>query len=78
MSLLVCVFRCEMLAAGEAGGSDRDASKVRTLEVARGNVDAKGKRAWMVKDGVGGSQAATENSSKPSAEGAAPAPSSSA
>lgn len=36
------------LDAGEAGLPDGEAGK--TLEVARGSVDAKGKRVWTVKD----------------------------
>ena len=34
--------------AGEAGVPDGEAGK--TLEVARGSVDAKGRRVWAVKD----------------------------
>ena len=33
---------------------------MRTLELARGGIDAKGKRVWAVKDGPAGSQAAGE------------------
>ena len=44
-------------------GSDGEPGKVRTLEVARGGIDAKGKRVWAVKDGPAGSQAAGEKPS---------------
>ena len=44
---------------------------MRTLELARGAVGAKGKRVWAVKDGPAGSQAAGEKPS--STEGAAAA-----
>ena len=57
--------------AGEGRGSDGEPGKVRTLELARGAVDAKGKRVWAVKDGPAGSQAAGEKPS--STEGAAAA-----
>lgn len=44
--------------------SDGEAGKVRTLEVARGTIDAKGKRVWTVKDGpVEGSQGTAEKPS---------------
>ena len=56
--------------AGEVRGSDGEA-RTRTLEVARGGVDAKGKHVWTVKDGPGGAAA-----DKPAGEG--PDPSNSA
>ena len=65
-----CVERC-CASAGEAGASDRDAGKLRTLEVAQGGMDAKGKRVWTVKDKVAeGSQATAEKAA--AAEAALP------
>ena len=49
---------------------------MRTLEVARGGMDAKGRRVWAVKDRAAGSQAAGEKPS--SAEGATAAATASA